>query len=115
MVTLDGLREGVETTKGIVGHLQVEWKQNRAISGDVTIRGQEAESLHVRRGDRKIVHTFVETSVSGRLDDGTGQVKIEQNFERAILSQENGKSRIRENTAVPSCSQADMDAASKGA
>jgi hypothetical protein len=42
----------------------------------VAIRGQEADGLHVRRGVREMVHTLVETSVSGRLDDGTGQVKI---------------------------------------
>jgi hypothetical protein len=114
MVALDGLRDGVEAMKRVVGHLKVERGQHRAVSGNVAIRGQEAESLNVGRGVHKVVHTLVETSVSGGFHNGTGQVKIVQNFERARISQENTKSRIRNNTAIPSGSRADMDAASEG-
>ena len=80
VVTLDGLGDGVEAMERIVGHVEVDRRQGRAIGGDVAIRGQKAESLYVRGSIGEIVHTFVEASVGGRLDKATGQVKIVQNF-----------------------------------
>jgi hypothetical protein len=80
VVTLDGLRDRVKTMEGIVGHLEVERRQLRAIGGNVTIRGQKAESLHVRGGVRKVVHTLVEASVSGRLYHGRCPLSLSHYF-----------------------------------
>jgi hypothetical protein len=92
MVAFYGLRNGVETVEGVVGHFKIERRQDRAVSGDDTVGGQEAKSLHVGRGVDEIVHTLVKASMSGSFDERTGQIKIVQYFESARVSQENSKS-----------------------
>jgi hypothetical protein len=91
VVAFDGLRDGIEAMKRIVGDVEIEGGQNGTISWNRTIRGEEAKGLHVRRGVGEVIHAFVETSVSGGFDDGAGQIKIIENFESAGISQENAK------------------------
>jgi hypothetical protein len=75
------LRDGVEAVERVVGHLKVEGRERRTFSGDDAVRGQETEGLHVGRSVGEIIHTFVETSVCCSFDEGTGQIKIVQDFE----------------------------------
>ena len=100
VIALDGLGDGIQAMKGVVGHLEIKWGENGTIGGDMTIGGQKAESLDVRWRIHEVVHAFIKTCMRRSFDEGAGQIKIVQNFESARISQENAKSRIRDDTAV---------------
>jgi hypothetical protein len=100
MVAFDGLCDGVQSMKGVVGDDEIQRGEDGTIGRDMTIRGQKTEGLNIRRRIHKVVHALVKACMRRSFDKGAGQIKIIQNFESARIAQENAKSRIRDDTAV---------------
>jgi hypothetical protein len=115
VITLDCLRDGVEAVKWIIGDFKVHGRQRRAVGRDDTVGSQEAESLDIWGGVREIVHTFVETSVCGRFDERTREIKIIQDFESARIPKKNTKARVRNDASIACRSGTHVDTATEGA
>jgi hypothetical protein len=86
--------------KWVVGDDEIQRGEDGTIGRDTTIRGQKTKGLNIRRRIHKVVHALVKTCMRRSFDKGAGQIKIIQNLESARISQENAKSRIRDDTAV---------------
>jgi hypothetical protein len=114
VITLDRLRDGVEAMKWIIGDFKVHGRQRRAVGRDDTVGSQEAESLDIWGGGvREIVHAFVETSVCGRFDKRTREIKIIQDFESARVPKKNTKARIRNDASIACRSGTHVDTATE--
>ena len=87
VIAFDGLRDRVEAMERIVCDVEVERRQDRAISRNRPIGGEEAKGLHIRRSVGEIIHPFVEASMGRCFDERTREIKIIHNFESARITQ----------------------------
>jgi hypothetical protein len=72
MIALDGLGDGIQAMKGVVGHHEIERKEDGTIGGNVTIGRQKAESLDIRWRIHEVVHAFIKTCMRCSFDKGAG-------------------------------------------